>query len=146
MSDRRPLPSWLLAAVFATSMASVPLTVQALRRPIAPPPRTIAELMTLLHQSDPPLYAVSMTDLSPEVGVYFCERLQPRQQLQHLHRVPECAGRWRGVVFCGREDRLGETSEVQLHDWGEHAMRIGSFLFFGDPALLRRIRAALPDE
>jgi hypothetical protein len=29
--------------------------------------------------------------------------------------------------------------------WGEHGMRIGPFVLFGDPALLGRIRQAIPE-
>jgi hypothetical protein len=130
---------------FALCAAAVPLAHRLLH-PRADPPRTLAELAALLRQFDPPLYVVPMTDSSPEEGFYLCERPRPREQLQQLRRLPESADRWRGVVFCERGRHLGEIEESEWQRWGEHAMRIGPFVFFGDPALLGRIRQAIPQE
>jgi hypothetical protein len=86
-----------------------------------------------------------MTDITPVEGLYLCERPQAREQLQRLVRAVEYSDSWRGVVFCECNKRLGEVSDEQMADWGEHGMRLGPFVFFGDPALLRRIRQALPE-
>jgi hypothetical protein len=129
---------------FALCAAAVPLVHRLLHRH-ADRPRTLAELAELLRQSDPPLYAVPMADHDPEVGFYLCERPRPREQLQWLRRAAEQGDRWRGVVFCERGGWLGDIEEGEWQRWGEHGMRIGPFVLFGDPALLGRIRQALPE-
>jgi hypothetical protein len=122
----------------------VALAQRLLHRP-ADPPGTLAELVDLLRHADPPLYVVPMTDYGPEAGFYLCERPRPREQLQWLRRAAEHSDRWRGIVFCEMNRSLGEIEENEWQRWGEHAMRIGPFVFFGDPALLGRIRQAIPE-
>ena len=80
MRARRPLPRWIFVMAFAVCVAAVPLAHRLLHR-YADPPRTLAELVELLRQFDPPLYVVPMTDSSPEEGFYLCERPRPREQL-----------------------------------------------------------------
>jgi hypothetical protein len=111
--------------------------------PPAPHPRTLTELTQRLHQAGLSLHVVQMTDTTPEAGLYFCERSQPREVLQWLRRAAEYGERWRGVVFCELRERQGEFPDTELERWGEYGLRIGPFLFFGDPALLRRIDQAL---
>jgi hypothetical protein len=144
MSTRRPWTRWALAIAFAVCAAAVPLAHRLLHRH-AEPPRTLAELAALLRQSEPPLYVVPMTDLGPEAGFYLCERPRPREELQWLWRAAEHGERWRGVVFCERGVHLGEIEESEWQRWGEYGLRLGPFVLFGDPALLRRIRQALPE-
>jgi hypothetical protein len=129
---------------FAVCAAAVPLAHRLLH-PRADRPRTLAELADLLRQSDPPLYMVPMAEHDPEGGFYLCEHPQQRERLQFLRRLPESTDRWRGVVYCEWNRRLGEITEDELGRWGEHGMRIGPFVFFGDPALLRRIRQVIPE-
>jgi hypothetical protein len=86
-----------------------------------------------------------MADHDPEVGFYLCERPRPREQLQWLPRAAEHGDRWRGVVFCERGGHLHDIEESEWRRWGEHAMRIGPFVLFGDPILLGRIRQAIPE-
>jgi hypothetical protein len=133
-----------LVVAFVLCAVAVPLAHRLLR-PHADSPRTLVELADLLRQSDPPLYLVPMADHNLEVGFYLCERPRPREQLQWLQRAAEHGDRWRGVVFCERAHHLGEIEENEWQRWGEHAMRIGPFVLFGDPALLGRIRQALPE-
>jgi hypothetical protein len=103
------------------------------------------ELSEHLRKSGLPLYVVPQTDISPEDGIYLCERPEPREQLQRLARAAERGDRWRGIVYCEFNKRLGEIDEDALNNWGEYGLRLGPFVFFGDPALLRRIRQALPE-
>jgi hypothetical protein len=133
---------WALVTVLLASTGIVPL-IYPLLRPASPPPETLAELIELLHRSDPQLHAVAMTDHSPQSAVYFCERPQPRERLQLLRRLPESAGRWRGVAFCERSGRLSKIEESEWQRWGAYGLRIGSLVFFGDPAVLRRIETAI---
>jgi hypothetical protein len=146
MSARRPLPRWILAVAFAGCAAAVPLAHWLLHRH-GDPPGTLAELATLVRQSEPSLCAVPMAEHDPEAGLYLCEQPRPRERLQLLRRFPEQSDRWRGVVFCERDRHLGgEIGESEWQRWGAYGMRIGPFVFFGDPDLLGRIRRAIPQE
>ena len=145
MRVRRLLPRWSLVIAFALCAAVVPLAHRLLH-PHADPPRTLAELADLLRQSEPSLYVVPMTDHDPEAGLYLCERPRPRERLQQLRRLPESADRWRGVVYCEWNRRLGEIEEDELGRWGDYGLRIGPFVLFGDPNLLGRIRRAIPQD
>jgi hypothetical protein len=129
---------------FAVCAAAVPLAHRLLR-PHADSPRTLAELADLLRHADPPLYVVPMTNHGLEAGFYLCERPQPREQLQWLPRAAEHGERWRGIVFCEMNRSLGEIEENEWQRWGEHGMRVGPFVLFGDPALLGRIREVIPE-
>jgi hypothetical protein len=134
-----------LVLAFVLCAVAVPLAHWLLHRQ-ADSPRNLVELAELLRQSDPPLYIVPMADHSPEVGFYLCERPRPREQLQWLRRAAEHGDRWRGVVFCEMNRSLGEIEENEWQRWGEYAMRIGPFVFFGDPPLLGRIRQAISPD
>jgi hypothetical protein len=46
---------------------------------------------------------------------------------------------WRGIVYCVR---VGE-SEPAFQLWSDHSLVVGPFYFYGDAALLERIRAIL---
>jgi hypothetical protein len=138
------LPRWIFVMAFALCAVAVPLAHRLLH-PHTEPPGTLAELAALLRQSEPQLNVVSMAEHDLETGFYLCERPQPREQLQLLRRLPESADRWRGVVFCERGRHVGEIEDSEWQRWGELGMRIGPFVFFGDPALLGRIRQAIPE-
>jgi hypothetical protein len=142
MRARRPLPRWVIVVAFAVIVVAVTLASRLLHPPTFPP-RTLGELTERLRRSDPPLYVVPMADHSPEEGVYICERPRPREQLQWLRRSPEHAARWRGVVYCERAGGVIRVPEDQLESWGEHGLRVGPFVLFGDPALLERIRETI---
>jgi hypothetical protein len=77
---------------------------------------------------------------SVERGMYLCNDSRSWEQLASVTRSNRDADKWQGVVYCERQG--GDISSIPERDiemWGEHAMRIEPFLFFGDPALLRRI-------
>jgi hypothetical protein len=145
MSARRYFSPWVLTIVFALCAVAVPLIHQLLPPPAATPPPSLPDLAERLRRAGLSLHVVPMTHITPVEGLYLCERPQPREQLQRLVRAVEHSDSWRGVVFCECNKRLGEVSDEQMADWGEHGMRLGPFVFFGDPALLRRIRQALPE-
>ena len=145
MFVRRPLSRWILVVAFVLCAVAVPLAHRLLR-PHADSPRTLVELADLLRQSDPPLYVVPMTDHDPEAGFYLCELPRPRERLQLLRRLPEQGERWRGVVFCEKAVHLGDIEESEWQRWGAYGLRLGPFVFFGDPALLGRIVQAIPEE
>jgi hypothetical protein len=54
--------------------------------------------------------------------------------------VPARLGRWRGVVFT--EELAGPAQQEPA---GAGVLRYGRVLFFGDPALLARVREALAE-
>jgi hypothetical protein len=141
---RRPLAPWTLAIAFILCAVAVPLSRQLVYPPSVPT-RTLTELTERLRRAGLALSVVPLTDVSPEEGLYLCERPQSREQLQWLRRAAEYGELWRGVVFCEFNKRLGEVPDEELSRWGEHGMQLGPFVFFGDPALLRRIRQALPE-
>jgi hypothetical protein len=134
----------MLALAFALCAVPVPFC-HSLLHPPSVPPNSLTELTDRLNRSGLSLYVVPLTDSSPEAGLYLCERPNSREQLQKLRRAVELSERWRGIVFCEFNKRLGEVDDAELERWGEHGMVMGPFLFFGDPALLRRIRQALPE-
>jgi hypothetical protein len=80
-----------------------------------------------------------------EDGVYLCASPRERGDLQKLPRLARLAGRWQGVVFCQREGTGAPLTPDDLASWGEHGMVAGSFVLFGDPQLLARVRAALEE-
>jgi hypothetical protein len=144
MSIRQTLSPWLVAAALLTCVA----TGQLACRLLSPPdfePQTIGELRQRLEQSDLGLHLVPTADTTEEAGVYLCTTPQPRDELLRLMRMAECAHRWKGVVFCSHEGSMARVPESIVRSWGEHGMRLGDLLFFGDPALLARIRGVMID-
>lgn len=149
MSPKRTLSLWIIVSVFFVTAAMVPLSRRLLRRP-ADPPSTLAELSKLLSGEAPSFYVVPVNKDHLESGIYICTQPQPLEQLMWLLRSPKAVrtsrhGKWQGVAYC---ERLGTMSLVdyKLQTWGEHGMRIGSLLFFGDPQLLRRIHKTIFDH
>jgi hypothetical protein len=56
------------------------------------------------------------------------------------------AGQWRGIVFCQQDgEQCWILADFIRDNWGEYGMRIGPFVFFGDPELLQRIRKEIHD-
>jgi hypothetical protein len=150
MLFRKPLPLSIGVAFFVVSVAVVPLACRLLRRP-AHPPHTLTELTQLLSQDALSLYVVPMVENRLEEGIYICANPQPHEQLWSLVRNTKGAGRWQGVVYCEKAGKMAERMSVIvereiLEDWGEYGMQIGPLLFFGDPALLRRIHKVIFDH
>jgi hypothetical protein len=132
-----PSPPVLTGAVLVTVLA-VPLANRALR-PAPEPPETCHALAYLLRQSRPALYVIPANSRGPENGVYICEHSQSQDQLWGLPRSREYADRWAGVVHCERVGAQREMPERELASWGEHGLRAGRLVFFGDPRLLADI-------
>lgn len=148
MSLRKSIPMWMYVGLFFGSVVMVPLLYHLSRRP-ADPPCTLSALKQLLSQEEPSLHMVPVDEKHPECGIYVCTQPQPLEELMRLYRNPYAigkyrCGRWQGVVHCERVSTNGfGIEEQQIQSWGEHGMRIGPFLFFGDPALLHRIQKAI---
>jgi hypothetical protein len=62
--------------------------------------------------------------------------------LNLLLMVRDHAARWSGAVYCERVRPAGSRDD-QVLLWGDCGLSVGPFIFFGDPRLLREIRAAL---
>jgi hypothetical protein len=145
MPKRDPLPLWIVVSIFLASVTAVPLTCRLLTRPATPPPaftklRTLTELAEVLSQDAPELRVVpSAKDGSLETGMYLCNDSRSWEQLISVLRSYRHADKWQGLVYCERDRANISTPESEIQMWGEHTMRIGPFLFFGDPHLLRRI-------
>src|SRR6516162_251935 len=118
-------------AVLATLLA-VPLAGRTLR-PVTAPPETPVELAELFRRHRPDLHVIPANTTGPDNGIYICERPRPRDQVLALPRQPAFAGRWGGVVCCERVAPMREVAAGELAAWGEHGMRAGPLLFFGDP-------------
>jgi hypothetical protein len=73
---------------------------------------------------------------SPHSGIYVSERPLPLDRIMRLIRHPDFADRWEGVVFCERDGWMSRIAPYDLDRWGEHGLRAGPLLFFGDPRLL----------
>ena len=75
---------------------------------------------------------------------YLSTEAKPGAELYWLVKDPRRMQRWAGVVYCERARRY-EHREGVVEGWGDCGLRVGPFVFFGDPALLARIRTLLED-
>jgi hypothetical protein len=144
-SLRRPPSPPVLTGAFLVTVLAVPLANRALR-PAPEPPETCHALADLLRQSRPALQVIPANNRGLENGVYICEHPQSQDQLWARPRAREYAGRWAGLVHCERIGAQREIPERELADWGEHGLRAGRLLFFGDPRLLADIAALVGAE
>jgi hypothetical protein len=132
---RRPPLRSVVTGGFLVGVLAVPLAGRALR-PVCHPPQTPAELAALLRQYRPALHVITANAAGPENGIYVCDRPRLRDEVVGLLRRRDWAGRWGGVVLC---EHIGPGREIparELTEWGEHGMRAGPLLYFGDPRLL----------
>jgi hypothetical protein len=75
-------------------------------------------------------------------NAYLTTTAKPIAELYWLFKDKKAMHPWAGVVYCERPpsyDRMAVTVE----SWGDCGLRAGPFVFFGDPALLARIRTTL---
>jgi hypothetical protein len=75
-------------------------------------------------------------------SAYLTRQERPWEDYGRHCMDPGRIDRWSGVVYCQREVRE-EAREFEVLLWGECGLRAGPFVFFGDPAMLAEIRAAL---
>jgi hypothetical protein len=140
------LPLWIVVSIFLAAVTAVPLTCGLRSRSATSPPtatelRTLSELAEVLSQDAPELRVVPMLHdgSSLEAGFHLSTDARSWEQLSSLNRSDQDADKWQGVVYCEYEREKLSNPEWEIQTWGEHAMRIEPFLFFGDPDLLRRI-------
>jgi hypothetical protein len=146
MTKRNPLPLWIVVTIFLAAVTAVPLTCGLRSRSATSPPtvtelRTLTELGEVLSQAAPELRVVQMAKYgSLERGFYLCTDARSWGRLASVLRNEREADKWQGVVYCERQGgNISSIPEREIQLWGELAMQIEPFLFFGDPHLLRRI-------
>jgi hypothetical protein len=78
-------------------------------------------------------------------NAYLSTTAKPGAELYWLVKDSRARQRWAGVVYC-ELSRNYEAREEAMEDWAECGLRVGPFVFFGDPQLLARIRTTLGHE
>jgi hypothetical protein len=146
---RKPLPLWINVSLFAVSVGMLPLAGQVGRRPVSTP-GTRSEITERLSRCTPTLYVVPQFPNRAESAIWICTQPHSREQLWGMVCDPKRvdAGQWIGIVSCkcaGPSWVLEFEDEFIRSHWGECAMRVGPFVFFGDPDLLRRIYEVIVD-
>jgi hypothetical protein len=121
--------------MFLVTLLAVPLAYRAFRS-VPRPPQTPTELTEALGQFRPALHIVPANGRNPQSGIYISERPLSSAQIAKLFRQPQHADRWKGVVYCEHYQKGRAIGPPDLDDWGEHGLRAGPLLFFGDPRLL----------
>jgi hypothetical protein len=100
-------------------------------------------VLSRLRQHGVALHLYTPEGAQGEVGHALYLTAGPREiaDLKALPRSPERLGRWQGVAFA---EELAEPAQQELD--GAGVLRYGRVVFFGDPELLARIRAALAQQ
>jgi hypothetical protein len=75
-------------------------------------------------------------------SAYLTTTAKTWRELNALPKVRERIGDWQGTLHCERVNQPGARA-LQIQRWGDCCLEVGPFVFFGDPALLARVRAAL---
>jgi hypothetical protein len=78
-------------------------------------------------------------------NAYLSTTAKPGAELYWLVKDRRTMDSWAGVVYCERL-RHPEDRKESVDSWADCGLRAGPFVFFGDPALLARIRTALGAE
>jgi hypothetical protein len=78
-------------------------------------------------------------------NAYLSTTAKPGAELYWLAKDSRKMDPWSGVVYCERL-RHPEDRKESVDSWAECGLRVGPFVFFGDPALLARIRTTLGAE
>src|SRR5262249_45518279 len=75
-------------------------------------------------------------------SAYLTTTARTWQQLNVLPRAREHIGDWEGTLHCERLNQPG-ARDLQIQLWGDCCLKVGPFIFFGDPELLAQVRTAL---
>src|SRR5262245_16718548 len=109
-------------------------------RPADPSGWSVPQVADFLARRVPGLRVVPVRDSGVgNVGAYLTRTALPPAGLHTLLRRPERAAAWAGTAYCEE----ARASRPHAETWGENGLVVGKFYFFGDPALLDEIRAAL---
>jgi hypothetical protein len=105
-------------------------------------PRTVPQLRSFLRdQLGLDATRCGEKDVNPNI-LFFSRGPLERDRLMALGRFPERIADWAGVVMVDQVNPQGENLIV-LNGWEGCGFQYGSFLFFGDPALLTEIETVL---
>jgi hypothetical protein len=107
-----------------------------------PTPDHLPGVLSRLRQRGVALHLYTPEGAHGEVGHALYLTAEPREiaDLKALPRAPDRLARWQGAAFA---EELAEPAQQGLE--GPGALHYGRVLFFGDPELLARIRAALAE-
>ncbi|HEY7308423.1 MAG TPA: hypothetical protein VH643_03570 [Gemmataceae bacterium] len=141
---RRPLTRWLLTTAFMAAVLLVVALGQRKREPATPAldDWSLSELVDHLNREGLGLRMVS-PQKNGDIGqaVYLTPTDKGWHDVNALTKDPRRIGEWRKIIYC--ESVKGRDPSYLMSQWGEDALVIGPFLFYGDRELLRRVRAIL---
>lgn len=132
------------AVVILAALATLAFAVGRRQPSLLPGDGSVAGLARHLESRGLPLRLVPASRSGADANAYLTASARRWEDLNGLPKDARRVGDWVGAVYCERvvsED----DAEVRLAVWDGACLRAGPFLFFGDPALLARIRQALPD-
>jgi hypothetical protein len=147
--NQLPLVTFFLACA---SVAGLALAADGWRRsptppdsrPFAPPDQwDCRDVVSHLQAHGLEFRAVSTAEHGPcDQNVFLTKTAKTWAELNGTRKVVERLDDWRGTVYCEKIANPG-GQDVRFRLWREGGLQLGTFLFFGDPALLAEIAAAL---
>jgi hypothetical protein len=106
----------------------------------------VPDLVAYLHGRGLPLHlSPTGPGANTRINAYLSTTAKPGAELYWLAKDTRRMQAWAGVVYC-ELSRSYEDREGVVEEWAECGLRVGPFVFFGDPKLLARIRTALGHE
>ncbi len=147
MVDVCKLGARVWAPLLTFLMMSALLAVWIWQREDAPPTSAaplddwdIARLTAYLNAKGLSLRLVSTRqDGAIHQSVFLTTTDKGWDDLSHLFKNSERIGEWRGTLYCERSMAADDLAR----QWSDYSSVAGPFLFYGDPALLARVRGAL---
>jgi hypothetical protein len=133
---RLPWLLWTAIVGFAVAAVSVPLLLRPHRTADWDAPKLLARL----ESQGLSLYVLYNLPDDAEGGCYLSTHPITREEASMLTLNPVCVEKWRGVVslFLQKRDILLLLDE-EIESWGECGLRLGRWVLFGDPELLKKI-------
>jgi hypothetical protein len=136
LSRRRGGLDLLAVALSSATFLAGALTGYGLARRPAALPSDLESLPARLARNGLPLWVVA----DKTGSLYLTEEPRSPREVQGLRANVEHAAEWKGCVHVWPHAR---GTDVATGGWGEHGFVRGDVVFFGDPALLRKVHAAL---
>jgi hypothetical protein len=112
-------------------------------RPFVPPEQwDCRDVVSHLHANGLDYRVVSTAERGPsDRNLYLTKTAKTWAELNGTPKTTESLDDWRGTVYC--ESMATPNRQEQIGLWGDCCLRLGKFVFFGDPAMLVEIGAAL---
>jgi len=135
--------SWLLLPCFLAAAVLVPLTYQ-LQRHQHKLPDTLPALIEQLQALHPSWqFEPAVGDPALCHGAYLMQAGYVKDYWPPP-RFPKYDRYWRGLVFIQLDGGShARFDNAHVASWGEHGVRLGRFVFYGDPGMLAAIRNKL---